>query len=372
MFLDEPSTVRSDDLLFCSQPLYLFVLCSLLCCVVSAGSSQLFSLVVALIVLCCCVNVRVQGIDPSARRFLWNVIATTMKGRCVMLTTQNLEECEALCHRVGIMNRLWCVCVSSILTPACVCLRVCSGVLRCLGTTPHLKQKYGNGYQLDINAQEGKLDDVRSFVARHFVSASILEKQERNIKVRRTVLVFSFAACVLCLCASVFVESSSCVRVFVYSCVQMFVRGSVCVDSRGQEQNIGADLPAHFRPRYTIAMSCLYVCVAFCVVFVFVWTLMWCCAEKELGITEYSVSEATLESIFLHLYVWFELLFGLYELSFSLCFVFLRNANAGPRRLNRKRNRRRRACSKRRSSHWPHPNHRRFNIDSTTTLHLNQ
>ena len=44
-----------------------------------------------------------------------------------VLTTHSMEECEALCSRVGIMV---------------------GGRLRCLGTPQHLKSRFGNGYIL--------------------------------------------------------------------------------------------------------------------------------------------------------------------------------------------------------------------------------
>merc|ERR1711920_797452 len=59
----------------------------------------------------------------------WQFIRETMNGRCVILTTHSMEECEALCHRLCIMT---------------------AGQLRCLGTPQHLKSKYGKGYQLDL------------------------------------------------------------------------------------------------------------------------------------------------------------------------------------------------------------------------------
>jgi len=65
-----------------------------------------------------------------ARRSMWDFIRSTMAGRCVVLTTHSMEECEALCHRLCIMT---------------------AGQLRCLGTPQHLKSKYGKGYQLDLS-----------------------------------------------------------------------------------------------------------------------------------------------------------------------------------------------------------------------------
>ena len=49
--------------------------------------------------------------------------------RGAILTTHSMEEADALCTRVGIMVK---------------------GELRCLGSTQHLKNKYGGGYVLEI------------------------------------------------------------------------------------------------------------------------------------------------------------------------------------------------------------------------------
>jgi len=73
------------------------------------------------------------GMDPMARRSMWQFIRETMNGRCVILTTHSMEECEALCHRLCIMT---------------------AGQLRCLGTPQHLKSKFGKGYQLDLTLED--------------------------------------------------------------------------------------------------------------------------------------------------------------------------------------------------------------------------
>jgi ATP-binding cassette subfamily A (ABC1) protein 1 len=72
------------------------------------------------------------GMDPVARRFMWDVIEriSQQDSQCaVVLTTHSMEECEALCGRVGIMV---------------------GGRLRCLGSAQHLKGRYGQGYQLEV------------------------------------------------------------------------------------------------------------------------------------------------------------------------------------------------------------------------------
>lgn len=44
-----------------------------------------------------------SGMDPQARRFMWDVLVGVMPGRCMVLTSHSMEECEALCARLGIM-----------------------------------------------------------------------------------------------------------------------------------------------------------------------------------------------------------------------------------------------------------------------------
>jgi len=72
------------------------------------------------------------GMDPVARRFMWSVIArvATERKQCsIILTTHSMEEVEALCTRIGIMV---------------------GGRLRCLGSSQHLKNRHGAGYECEI------------------------------------------------------------------------------------------------------------------------------------------------------------------------------------------------------------------------------
>ena len=70
--------------------------------------------------------------DPVARRSMWRIISdiVTKREKCsLILTTHSMEECEALCTRIGIMV---------------------GGVLRCLGSSQRLRTRYGRGYQIEI------------------------------------------------------------------------------------------------------------------------------------------------------------------------------------------------------------------------------
>merc|ERR1719444_62072 len=79
------------------------------------------------------------GVDPESRRFMWKLISSTMQGRSVILTTHSMDECEALCSRIGIMV---------------------NGRLVCLGTASHLKQAHGSGLRFEVTFKSGA--DYRS------------------------------------------------------------------------------------------------------------------------------------------------------------------------------------------------------------------
>jgi len=73
------------------------------------------------------------GMDPSTRRYVWNVINDTkkMNESALILTTHSMEEAEQLCDRLAILV---------------------NGRLNCIGAPEHLKMKYGEGYVLELQA----------------------------------------------------------------------------------------------------------------------------------------------------------------------------------------------------------------------------
>ena len=59
------------------------------------------------------------GVDPAARRKIWETINNIRKsGTSIILTSHSMEECEALCDRLAIMVR---------------------GSFQCLGGPQHIK-----------------------------------------------------------------------------------------------------------------------------------------------------------------------------------------------------------------------------------------
>ncbi|EAR99563.1 ABC transporter family protein (macronuclear) [Tetrahymena thermophila SB210] len=75
------------------------------------------------------------GMDPEARRFMWNVISrisTKRKQSSIILTTHSMEEAEALCTRLTIMV---------------------NGAFKCLGTLTQIKNKFGQGYEVVVKTE---------------------------------------------------------------------------------------------------------------------------------------------------------------------------------------------------------------------------
>lgn len=97
------------------------------------------------------------GMDPMARRFMWQVIAdisTRSKESTVILTTHSMEECEALCTNVGIMV---------------------GGRFRCLGNVQRLKSRFGKGCTITM-----KLKDSTTKTERSHDSINIPEGKDRT------------------------------------------------------------------------------------------------------------------------------------------------------------------------------------------------
>jgi len=87
------------------------------------------------------------GMDPVARRFMWSVINDICaEGKTsVILTTHSMEECEALCQKIGIMV---------------------GGRFRCIGSGQHLKNKFGLGYQLECVLKAENAEHVEEWMGK--------------------------------------------------------------------------------------------------------------------------------------------------------------------------------------------------------------
>jgi len=81
------------------------------------------------------------GLDPQARRAVWEVIRKLKnEGRTVMLTTHYLEEAEELADRVAIMNH---------------------GKIAAIGTTEQIESRYGSGQKMIVKAKNDLLNFLK-------------------------------------------------------------------------------------------------------------------------------------------------------------------------------------------------------------------
>jgi ATP-binding cassette, subfamily A (ABC1), member 3 len=55
-----------------------------------------------------------SGLDPVAKRQMWNLISEVSKDRSVIVTTHSMEEAEALCTRAVIMAQGRFLCLGSV------------------------------------------------------------------------------------------------------------------------------------------------------------------------------------------------------------------------------------------------------------------
>ncbi|KAM4611576.1 phospholipid-transporting ATPase ABCA1 [Polymixia lowei] len=104
------------------------------------------------------------GMDPKARRFLWDCILSVIKeGRSVILTSHSMEECEALCTRMAIMV---------------------NGRFKCLGSIQHLKSRFGDGYTVivRVGGSPPALAPVEDFVQENFPGSILKEKHHNTLQ----------------------------------------------------------------------------------------------------------------------------------------------------------------------------------------------
>jgi len=103
------------------------------------------------------------GLDPQIRRQMWDLVrGEAANGRTVVITTHYIEEAEALCHRVGILNR---------------------GRLVALDTPSSLKVSVGN-YVVECINHEGRL--VQHFYHSREEAKYHAYEQPSNVTVRET------------------------------------------------------------------------------------------------------------------------------------------------------------------------------------------
>ncbi|XP_014612694.1 PREDICTED: uncharacterized protein LOC106791527 isoform X1 [Polistes canadensis] len=99
-----------------------------------------------------------SGMDPATKDLVGCVIKHVIKNHSsVILTSHSVADCESLCNRVGILAKAG---------------------LRCIGTSQHLKHKFGEGYVAFLRfGKPTSGSDLRIAIANHLPQAIVSSRQ---------------------------------------------------------------------------------------------------------------------------------------------------------------------------------------------------
>ena len=101
-----------------------------------------------------------SGMDAASKRVMWRTLASVVPGRCLVLTTHSMEEADALANRAGIMAKK----------------------MLALGTTDYLRRRHGNVYYVHIvhksapHTTVAEMERIRAWVVESLPGASIEQK----------------------------------------------------------------------------------------------------------------------------------------------------------------------------------------------------
>lgn len=93
------------------------------------------------------------GMDTTMRRTLWNEISEFQKDHLIILTTHLMEEADALCSKIGI---------------------IVNGNLKCFGSVPFLKNKFGGGYLIQIHSTIEDTNNIEKWINEAFSEIKIV------------------------------------------------------------------------------------------------------------------------------------------------------------------------------------------------------
>ncbi|CAF4618859.1 unnamed protein product [Rotaria sp. Silwood1] len=98
------------------------------------------------------------GLDAAAKRKLWAVIRSARDiGITIIMTSHSMEECEALCTRIGIMKL---------------------GQFMCLGNLQHLKNRFGDGYAVQVKVSIDKVQKIKDDLTSFFPEIEIQDQHD--------------------------------------------------------------------------------------------------------------------------------------------------------------------------------------------------
>lgn len=87
----------------------------------------------------CLLDESSKGVDPDSRLKMWKAIKKDSHSTALILTTHSMEEAEMLGSKIAIMVE---------------------GRLVCYGSSEHLKQKYGQGYDVEMSVDYDRVNEL--------------------------------------------------------------------------------------------------------------------------------------------------------------------------------------------------------------------
>ncbi|KAI9759633.1 MAG: hypothetical protein M4579_002201 [Chaenotheca gracillima] len=101
-----------------------------------------------------------SGMDAASKRVMWRTLASVVPGRSLVLTTHSMEEADALANRAGIMAKK----------------------MLALGTSDYLRKKHGNAYYIHLitksapNTSTEEMERLRSWILTNCPGADVESK----------------------------------------------------------------------------------------------------------------------------------------------------------------------------------------------------
>lgn len=101
-----------------------------------------------------------SGMDAASKRVMWRTLSSVSDGRALVLTTHSMEEADALADRAGIMARK----------------------MLALGTSDELRKKHGDAYHVHLvhrdapHTSDADMNEIKAFIQRVFPGATTEER----------------------------------------------------------------------------------------------------------------------------------------------------------------------------------------------------
>ena len=122
----------------------------------SGGMKRRLSVAISLVgdPAVCILDEPTTGMDPMNRRYVWDMIIKLKRGRVVLLTTHSMEEADALGDHICIMS---------------------AGKEVAAGTSLHLKNTFGGGYQVKLVTPQHNVAQLKAVVQQRLPAAKLVD-----------------------------------------------------------------------------------------------------------------------------------------------------------------------------------------------------